>query len=118
MRDLIVDLNGLDARRLIMWRWANQFTQPDGSNPIDAMTIEPVDADREVQLVTTTGTYNGGMTMGTAPAEPSPGWMLLGGIVMGPDAPWFFKLTGPEPTLREQREAFLTLLRSARPATQ
>jgi hypothetical protein len=40
--------------------------------------------------------------------------MLLGGIVPGPDAPWFFKLTGPEDTVRSERERFVALLRSVR----
>jgi hypothetical protein len=67
-----------------------------------------------VQLVEVTGTYNGGMTMTDVPATPMPGWMLLGGVAQGPDAPWFFKLTGPEATLGAEREAFLGLLRSVR----
>ena len=35
------------------------------------------------------------------PAEAQPGYMLLGGIAEGPDAPWFFKFTGPEATIRD-----------------
>jgi hypothetical protein len=38
--------------------------------------------------------------------------MLLGGIAHGPDAPWFFKFTGPEATVREKRDDLLSLLRS------
>ena len=41
-----------------------------------------------------------------------PGYMLLGGIAQGPDAPWFFKLTGPEETLRGERAAFVAMLES------
>ncbi len=39
---------------------------------------------------------------------------LLGAIAQGPDANWFFKLTGPEATLQEQRKAFEALYRSLR----
>jgi len=96
-------------------RWAGQFSQPDGSNSLDKMTIQPVDGGAlELSLVEVTGTYNGGMTTGPTAAKPEPGWMLLGGIAMGPDAPWFFKFTGPQATLEENKEAFVGLLRSIR----
>ena len=42
----------------------------------------------------------------------SPEYMLLGGIAEGPDAPWFFKLTGPAATVESQRNAFGRLLES------
>jgi hypothetical protein len=67
-----------------------------------------------VQLVEVTGTYEGGMTMTAQPFEPQPDYMLLGAIAAGPDAPWFFKFTGPETTVRAQREAFAKLLGSLR----
>jgi len=67
-----------------------------------------------VQVVEVTGTYEGGMTMSAEPFDPRPDYMLLGGIAEGPDAPWFFKFTGPEATVRAQREAFTKLLRSLR----
>jgi hypothetical protein len=60
------------------------------------------------------GTYDGGMTMTAAPATPKPGYALLGAIVEGPDANWFFKLTGPQATVSSQREAFLGLIRSVK----
>ena len=79
--------------------------------------IGEVDGARvTVQIVEVTGTYDGGMTMTDAPAERQPGWMLLGGIAHGPDAPWFFKFTGPEKTIRDQRDAFLGMMRSLQPA--
>ena len=96
-------------------RWAGQFTQPDGSSSLDRMNVSAIDrAGGPAQLVEVTGTYDGGMTMTDEPATPRPGSMLLGGIVPGPDAPWFFKLTGPEATVRAERERFVTLLRSVR----
>jgi hypothetical protein len=52
------------------------------------------------------------MSMTAAPPEPKPDHMLLGGIAQGPDAPWFFKFTGPEETVRAQRESFVEMMRS------
>ncbi len=96
-------------------RWANQFAQPDGRPATEVMRLVEVEGTRvPVHLVEVTGTYDGGMTMTDAPASKQPGWMLLGGIAQGADAPWFFKLTGPEATVRAEREAFLGLLRSVR----
>ena len=96
-------------------RWAGQFTQPDGRASTDVMTITELDsAALPSQLVELSGTFEGGMSMTDQPASPQPGYMLLGAIVHGPDAPWFFKFTGPEATIREQRQAFLDLIASIR----
>ena len=96
-------------------RWAGQFTQPDESSSLDRMTMRELDgAALGLLLVEVTGTYNGGMTMGPTPPTPKLGWMLLGGIAAGPDGPWFFKLTGPQATLEENKDALISMLRSIR----
>jgi len=92
-------------------RWAGQFRQPDGRNPTAAMkTSEIRVGELKVTLVEVRGTYAGGMG-GTAAGE-RPGYQLLGAIASGPDANWFFKLTGPETTVTSQRAAFEGLIRS------
>ena len=97
-------------------RWASQFVQPDGGDPIAAMTTERFEVNgRDVLLVETTGTYQVGPMMGGT-GEPMPGYMLLGAIAEGPDASWFFKLTGPEATVEAQRDAFRSMLGSLRRA--
>ena len=94
-------------------RWAGQFKQPDGRSAEQAMKTSKLAVPGiEVLEVEVTGTYAGGMTMTAAPAEDKPGFMLLGAIAAGPDANWFFKLTGPEATVKAQRGAFEGLLRS------
>ncbi|NIM60930.1 MAG: hypothetical protein GTO30_04535, partial [Acidobacteria bacterium] len=96
-------------------RWAGQFSQPDGSNSLDKLKMQAIEGGSlQLSLVEVTGTYQGGMSTGVAPAEPEADWMLLGGIAIGPDAPWFFKFTGPRETLEENREAFVAMLRSIR----
>lgn len=96
-------------------RWARQFEQPGGGSAVDAMEMHDLDgAAVPVLLVSVTGTYDGGMTMTDAPAEKLPGAMLLGGIAQGPDAPWFFKFTGPEATVRAQHDAFVDMMKSIR----
>lgn len=96
-------------------RWAGQFVQPDGSSSLEVMKVTTLDSTSvPVQMVEVTGTYDGGMTMTAQPAEARPGHMLLGGIAQGPDGPWFFKVTGPEATIREQRAAFVGMMESIR----
>ena len=46
------------------------------------------------------------------PPQQLPDHMLLGAIAEGPDANWFFKLTGPEATLEPQRDAFRAMIES------
>jgi hypothetical protein len=97
-------------------RWAGQFDQPDGRASAEVMRVTRLDGARiDVQLVEVTGTYDGGLTMTEAPAERREGYMLLGAIAQGADAPWFFKLTGPEATVRAQRESFVRMMESLRP---
>lgn len=94
-------------------RWAGQFKNPDGSSAEGSMTTSTSKVgELTVLMVEVRGTYNGGMTMTAAPATPKPGYMLLGAIAEGPDANWFFKLTGPEATVRDQRGAFDQLIHS------
>lgn len=94
-------------------RWVDQFTQPDGSSSRDVAVL----GEREVESGTVVtvevgGTYDGGMMAGGG--TPQPGQMLLGAIVEGPDANWFFKLTGPAATVEANRTAFDGLVGSVR----
>ncbi len=94
-------------------RWAGQFSQPDGRSSVDLLKLTPLTGTPfPTQIAAVTGTYDGGMTMTDAPAQEQSNYMLLGGIVEGPDAPWFFKFTGPEATVRAQSTAFEEMMRS------
>ena len=91
-------------------RWAGQFRQPDGRDPAAAMKTSEIEVGAlKVTLVEVKGTYSGGM--GGATGE-RPAYQLLGAIAAGPDANWFFKLTGPQGTVTAGREAFEGLVRS------
>lgn len=93
-------------------RWASQFRRPDGSPVGDAYrTQETKVGELAVVLVEVTGTYVGGMGGGPVGAA-RPNYMLLGAIADGPDAKWFFRATGPQPTLEAQRAAFNHMIRS------
>lgn len=94
-------------------RWADQFSLPDGSPARGTMKTSEIEAGGlKVLVVEVAGTYKGGMTMTAAPATPKPGYRLLGAVAPGPDANWFFKLTGPDATVNEQRGAFTSMVSS------
>jgi hypothetical protein len=98
-------------------RWANQFSQADGSSSVDKLVTERMEVgDVSVLLAEVTGIYSGGMAGIGGKEEVLPGYMLLGAIAEGPDANWFFKFTGPEATVRENRAKFMAVIESLRPA--
>jgi len=96
-------------------RWAGQFTGRGATPPkFSEMKAGGLTVDRaEVR-----GTYTPSpMAMGGGPEpQPRPDFMLLGAIVPGPDANWFFKCTGPAKTMESNRARFDTLLASVRKA--
>jgi hypothetical protein len=96
-------------------RWASQFRRPDGSPVGDPKTQTIKVGDIPIVLVEVAGTYVGGM--GGTPAGPArPDQMLLGAIVEGPEAGWFFRATGPRATIEAQRAAFDRMVRSIKRA--
>lgn len=95
-------------------RWAMQFAQPDGADPLTALRTRTGDIHGIPALfVETTGTYNPG-TMSGAPAAAKENWALLGVVAEGGDANWFFKFTGPKQTIEAERTAFEALIGSVR----
>ncbi|MGB5813977.1 MAG: hypothetical protein WBH85_01355 [Thermoanaerobaculia bacterium] len=94
-------------------RWADQFTQPDGRSSRELLQTSETDVGGiPVLMSEVTGTYGGGMPMMGQPAQVLPDHMLLGAVAAGPDANWFFKLTGPQATVEAEREAFAEMIRS------
>lgn len=95
-------------------RWTSMVTDPDGS-PAPAITGEMQVGDRKIVRLRTTGTYQpAAMGMGGPPPAPKSNWMMLGAVVPGGDANWFFRCTGPRKTITTQEPAFDALLKSIR----
>jgi len=94
-------------------RWADMFTTADGSSAASTMKTSEIEVGGlKVFVVEVAGTYSGGMTMTAAPATPMPGYRLLGAVAPGPDANWYFKFTGPDATVNQQRDAFTSMVKS------
>jgi hypothetical protein len=95
-------------------RWTSMVTDPDGT-PAPAITSEMQVGDRKIVRLRTSGTYQpAAMGMGGPPPAPKSNWMMLGAVVPGGDANWFFRCTGPRKTMVTQEPAFDALLKSIR----
>lgn len=96
-------------------RWATQF-HGWGSTP--PKFSEMKSGGFTISRAEIRGTYAASpMSMGGGPEpEPKAAYMLLGAIVPGPEANWFFKCTGPEKTMEANRARFDALLASVRAA--
>ena len=88
-------------------RWFGQFTSEEG-----AKKTEPLDfGGVKVTVVSTEGTMKGGQFGGPATDEPE--FALLGAIIEHADGPVFIKGTGPKAVLKEAREKFMAMVKSA-----
>ncbi len=56
-------------------------------------------------------------TMGMGNTTPQPNSRMFGAVVEGLGGPWFFKATGPDLTLRDERESFVAMLKSVQHKT-
>ena len=96
-------------------RWAAQF-HGWGSTPPKCSEMRA--GGLSISRAEVKGTYTPspmGMSGGPEP-QPMPDFMLLGAIVPGSDANWFFKCTGPVKTMEANRARFDALLESLHPA--
>ena len=92
-------------------RWMNQVIPSADASP----HRETFDSNGlRITWVDVAGTIKPG-DMGMGPTTAQPNSRLLGAVIEGERGPWFVKLTGPEATVGAQRDAFLSLLRSAAP---
>lgn len=92
-------------------RWKRQFIGEDGGNPdVETEVIESGDA--EITLVQTAGRY---VTQIPRPVN-EPGYRLLGGIYPTDRVGYFFKLVGPDKTVKQAEPAFRAMLESMKPA--
>jgi hypothetical protein len=91
-------------------RWVKQL---DGASTPERTTRAV--HGMKVTRVEATGTYLG-MRMPGAPATPPrPGFRLAGAIVEAPGGMWFFKLTGPDATVKAADAELDALVDSCRP---
>ena len=95
-------------------RWVDQF-QP--AIPTPRRTMIDVNG-MHAHFVEVAGTFAGNLMpnqRGAVAPASKPGWRMLGAILESPSGLWFFKLTGPDLTVRVGGQQFEDMVRSARP---
>ena len=91
-------------------RWQQQFIGEDGKFPeIETETIEADGA--EITMVETSGRY---VTQIPEPVDEA-NYRLLGGIYPTDAIGYFFKLVGPDATVKAAKPAFSAMLKSVKP---
>lgn len=93
-------------------RWKGQF---DPAKPDSTKRFERDIAGLKVTIFEIAGTYKGMGAMGGGPGGPKTDYAMLAAIVEGAGTPWFFKMTGPEKTVKAARPDFESLVNSVRP---
>jgi hypothetical protein len=90
------------------------FSTADGG-PAPYKAGEMKVGGRTITRMESSGTYSPtAMGMGAPPPPPKPDWMMLGAVVPGSDANWFFRCVGPRKTIEAERAGFDALLASIR----
>jgi hypothetical protein len=95
---------GVDAN---IDRWRRQFTNEDGDPPM-VETAKVKGKNVDVTRVEAAGTYKDPFGGGS----PKPGYRLYGAIVQTDRAGYFFKMVGPEATMKSLKPDFDTMLSS------
>ncbi len=96
-------------------RWTNQMLQADGSPSADvATTTNFMVGTLAVTQLDVSGIYAAEVRPGSRMRYHKPGYRLKAAVVETPAGPYFFKLTGPEQTVRTWEDRFSTLLETLR----
>lgn len=94
-------------------RWSNQVVDESGA-PTQPAVASFQNGPLDVTTALYTGTYMSGMP--GQERTPLRGWALLAAVVEGgPEGTLFIRMTGPEPVVDAQREAFEVMIRTIAP---
>jgi hypothetical protein len=93
-------------------RWVGQMKQADGSSAKDAKEERFETNGLKVTAVDVSGTYVAETAPGSGTFNNKPGYRLRAAVVETPNGSYFVKLVGPEKTVTQWNESFLSYLRS------
>lgn len=88
-------------------RWRNQFTAEDG-NPAEVESTTVKGQNTDVTRVEVAGSYKDPFAQG----GPRESHRLYGAIVTTDDAGYFFKMVGPEKTMKQAKDGFDAMIKS------
>jgi len=94
-------------------RWIGQIQQADGSSTKDKSKEDSLEAHGlKVTTVDVSGIYVAETAPGSGTFHNKPGYRLRAAVVETPKGSYFVKLVGPEKTVTQWNESFLSYLRS------
>jgi hypothetical protein len=93
-------------------RWVGQMKQTDGSAVKDAKEEHFETNGLKVTTVDVAGTYVAETAPGSGTFHNKPGYRLRAAVVETPNGSYFVKLVGPEKTVAQWNESFLSYLKS------
>ncbi len=94
-------------------RWLGQLEQPDGKPTRGVAKVEQTKfAGQAATYVSATGHFKAQAMMPGASDQDIKEAAMLAAIIDSPSGPYYFKLTGPAPTIEAQRQAFRGMLES------
>ena len=96
-------------------RWTNQMLQPDGTPSAEvATTTSFLVGELPVTLLEVPGTFAAEVRPGSRMRYYKTDFRLMAAVVETPAGPFFFKLTGPDRTVRRWADSFEATIESAR----
>ncbi len=93
-------------------RWLGQMTQPDGSAASGAKDEHLVANGLKVTTVDLSGTYVAETAPGSGTFLNKPAYRLRAAVVETPNGSYYVKLVGPEKTVTQWNDSFLSYVRS------
>src|ERR1051326_4653577 len=94
-------------------RWTAQMKQADGSASNQVAKEEKLEVNGlKVTTVDVAGTYVAETAPGSGTFRSKPGYRLRGAVVETPNGSYFVKLVGPEKTVAQWNESFLSYVKS------
>jgi hypothetical protein len=92
-------------------RWKTQFEGKDGKPP-EITTDKRKGKNVDVTFAETSGRYVAAVKPGSPEKFDKTDWRLLGAIVQTDDTGYYFKLIGPEKTVKAAKPAFEAMIKS------
>lgn len=93
-------------------RWVGQMKQTDGNAVKDAKEEHFETNGLKVTTVDVSGTYVAETAPGSGTFHNKPGYRLRAAVVETPDGSYFVKLVGPEKTVTQWNDSFLSYVKS------
>jgi hypothetical protein len=93
-------------------RWVSQMQQPEGSTAKEPRQEQFEANGLKITTVDVSGTYVAEMSPGSGSFLNKPGYRMRAAVVETPKGSYFVKLVGPEKTVAQWNESFLSYLKS------